>query len=295
MRNEIKYIYAISGGTGSLGKALTPKLLKENARIVRIISRDEEKQRRMQHAMQDERLRFFVGDVRDEARMISAFENVDCVIHAAAMKQVPACEYNPFEAVKTNILGTQNVISACIENRVKVAVLVSTDKAVDPVNLYGATKLVAEKLWINANESQKHTKFVVVKYGNVLGSRGSVIPIFLKQAKEKGEVTITDPDMTRFVLTLDQASDIVGATCQLHLMNPDYDQYVMIPANLPAVTVKVIADVVAPKASVKIIGAREGEKKHEKLDEGYTSDKAHQLSWQEFKEIFDTIKNDIEI
>src|SRR5208337_4314126 len=189
----------LTGGTGSFGREFTRIILEQhNPKVLRIFSRDELKQSRMQSALNDERLRFFVGDVRDRERLYRAMTGVDIVVHAAALKQVPSCEYNPFEAVKTNILGAQNIIDAAIDNRVQKVIALSTDKAVNPINLYGATKLCAEKIFIHGNSysGEKETRFSCVRYGNVLGSRGSVIPIFFEQRKT-GKITITDVRMTR--------------------------------------------------------------------------------------------------
>lgn len=196
----------ITGGTGSFGKKFTETLLKEHSpKAIRIYSRGELLQVTMQEEFKDKRLRFFIGDVRDRERLYRAMNDVDIVVHAAALKQVPACEYNPIEAVKTNIDGSINVIDAAIDNNVEKVIAISTDKAVHPVNLYGATKMVAEKLFIQANSytGENKTKFSCVRYGNVIGSRGSVIPLFKEQSK-KGKITITDDRMTRFWITLEQ-------------------------------------------------------------------------------------------
>lgn len=199
----------ITGGTGSLGKALTKYLLKEDVQTIRIFSRNEANQIKMESEFSDERLRFLIGDVRDLPRLNKALEDIDVVFHAAALKHVHIIEYNPFEAIKTNVIGSQNVIDACIQNDVETAVCVGTDKAVSPLNTYGATKLLMEKTFVSASnytDSKKHkTKFIALRYGNVLGSSGSVIPKFIQQIKNKQKLTITDYNMTRFSLTMDEA------------------------------------------------------------------------------------------
>lgn len=203
----------ITGGTGSLGQALTKRLLQMDVERIKIFSRNEEKQIKMENMFQDDKLRFFIGDVRDLKRMTLAFEDVDIVFHAAALKHVPTVEYNPFEGIKTNVIGSQNVIDACLQNSVEKAVCIGTDKAVSPLNTYGATKLLMEKLFVSANfylNPIKHpTKFIAVRYGNVLGSSGSVVPKFIEQIKKKQTITITDPNMTRFSITMDEALDFV--------------------------------------------------------------------------------------
>ena len=203
----------ITGGTGSLGQALTKRLLKTKVNTIRIFSRNENKQVTMENHYKDKRLRFFIGDIRDLSRLYCAFENVDIVFHAAALKHVPVIEYNPFEGIKTNVIGSQNVIDACLHEHVKIAIGVGTDKAVSPLNTYGATKLLMEKLFVSANSfinPQKHkTKFIALRYGNVLGSSGSVLPKFIELSKNKQKITITDSNMTRFSLTMDEALDFI--------------------------------------------------------------------------------------
>ena len=201
----------ITGGTGSLGKALTKQILKSEVDTIRIYSRDELKQSEMQAECDDSRLRFLIGDVRDKNRIFRALEDIEIVIHAAALKQVPAVEYNPFEAVKTNVYGTQNLIDACLDKGVKTALAVGTDKAVAPFNTYGATKLLMERLFISANyyKGNRDINFVCVRYGNVIGSRGSLVPTLKNQIQSGGKVTITDPDMTRFNITMEQAVDLI--------------------------------------------------------------------------------------
>lgn len=203
----------ITGGTGSLGQALTKRLLKFDVDTVRIFSRNEDKQVTMESEIPDDRLRFFIGDVRDFTRLTRALEDIDIVFHAAALKHVPVVEYNPFEAIKTNVIGSQNVINACLHEDVEISVAVGTDKAVSPINTYGATKLLMEKLFVTAQnylDPRRHkTKFIALRYGNVLGSSGSVVPKFIKQIKAKEKITITDPEMTRFSITMDEALDFI--------------------------------------------------------------------------------------
>ena len=209
----------ITGGTGSLGTALTKRLLSLDVEQIRIFSRNESKQVSMESEIRDDRLRFLIGDVRDEKRLIRATEGVDIVFHAAALKHVPKVEYNPFEGIKTNVQGSQNLIEACLENNVERAICIGTDKAVSPLNTYGATKLLMEKLFVNAQQysnPKKHpTKFFAVRYGNVFGSSGSVVPKFIEQIKNNENLTITDYDMTRFSITMEQALDFVLKTAQL--------------------------------------------------------------------------------
>ena len=203
----------ITGGTGSLGQALTKKLLTEGVDTIRIFSRNENKQVTMQSDFHDDRLRFFIGDIRDLSRLQRALEDVDIVFHTAALKHVPVIEYNPFEAVKTNVIGSHNLIESCIQEDVEMAIGVGTDKAVSPLNAYGATKLLMEKLFTTANnylKKEKHrTKFVALRYGNVLGSSGSVVPKFAKQIVSEHKITITDPSMTRFNITMNDALDFI--------------------------------------------------------------------------------------
>ena len=203
----------ITGGTGSLGQSLTKRLLENDVDTIRILSRNEEKQNNMKERFVDERLRFFIGDVRDKERLRRALEDIDIVFHAAALKHVPVIEYNPFEAIKTNVIGSQNVIDTCLEENVERAICVGTDKAVSPLNTYGATKLLMEKLFVSAdnylNKNRHQTKFIALRYGNVLGSSGSVVPLFIKQIKNKQKITITDEKMTRFSITMNEALDFI--------------------------------------------------------------------------------------
>ena len=203
----------ITGGTGSLGRALTKRLLAEKVDVIRIFSRNENKQVTMQSEFNDDRLRFLIGDVRDLPRLQRALEGIDIVFHTAALKHVPIIEYNPFEAINTNVIGSRNVIEACLSENVDRVVGVGTDKAVSPLNTYGATKLLMEKLFTTASnylDKNKHkTKFISLRYGNVLGSSGSVIPKFIQQIKSNQKITITDPEMTRFSITMDEALDFI--------------------------------------------------------------------------------------
>jgi UDP-N-acetylglucosamine 4,6-dehydratase len=203
----------ITGGTGSLGQALTAQLLKTKVDTIRIFSRNENKQFTMESKFKDDRLRYLIGDVRELSRLHRAFEDIDIVFHAAALKHVPVVEYNPFEAVQTNVLGSQNVIDACLHEDVEIAVCVGTDKAVSPLNVYGATKLLMEKLFITTsnylNKKRYRTKFIALRYGNVLGSSGSVVPKFIEQIRKKEKLTITDLNMTRFSITMDEALDFI--------------------------------------------------------------------------------------
>lgn len=248
----------ITGGTGSLGNKLVEYYHDKFSKII-IYSRDEFKQFEMAKKYKDyDNVRFFIGDVRDKDRLKYACRGVDVVIHTAALKQVPAMEYNPIEAIKTNILGSSNVIESCIENDVKKAVLISTDKACQPVNLYGATKLAAEKLFISANNYNK-TRFNCVRYGNVIGSRGSVIPTFIG-LKDKGvtEFPITDLQMTRFWITLSQAVKLVDVALE------DGKPEIYIP-QIPSAKMTDIARYISPQCTFKEIGIRPGEKLHESL------------------------------
>jgi UDP-N-acetylglucosamine 4,6-dehydratase/5-epimerase len=201
----------ITGGTGSLGQSLTKKLLDEDVDSIRIFSRNESNQIRMESEINDKRLKFLIGDIRDISRLERAMKDVDIVFHAAALKHVPLIEYNPFEAIKTNVIGSQNIIDASIKENVKTCVAIGTDKAVSPLNTYGATKLLMEKLFVDANNyvSRDKTKFFALRYGNVLGSSSSVLPTFVEQIKNKQKITITDPKMTRFSMTMKEALDFI--------------------------------------------------------------------------------------
>jgi len=250
----------VTGATGSFGKRFIKTVLDEhNPERLVVFSRDELKQYEMQQQhLQSPKLRYFLGDVRDKERLYRAFDGVEVVIHAAAMKQVPASEYNPMEAVKTNIIGAENVINVCIDQEVKHVIALSTDKAANPVNLYGATKLAADKLFIAANAlSGRHrTRFSVVRYGNVIGSRGSVIPFFM-QKRPTGVLPITDERMTRFWITLGQ-----GVKFVLQCLERMRGGEVFVP-KIPSMKVVDVAKVVAPECKTQIIGIRPGEKLHE--------------------------------
>jgi len=251
----------ITGGTGSFGKKFTEIIiLKYPIKKLIVFSRDELKQLEMQQQFKDKRLRFFIGDVRDSERLYRAFEGVDVVVHAAALKQVPTAEYNPFEAIKTNILGAKNVIDAAIDRGIPKVMAISTDKAVNPINLYGATKLCAEKLFIdgNAYAGEKNIRFSVARYGNVVGSRGSVIPIF-QESKKTGILSITDKRMTRFWITLEQGVNFV-----IKCMERMHGGEIFVP-KIPSMRIVDVAKVIAPSCKFKIIGIRPGEKLHEVL------------------------------
>lgn len=256
-------VVLVTGGTGSFGKKFVQIMLKEfrPAKLI-IYSRDELKQHEMRVAGYNHpSLRYFIGDVRDLSRLERAFHGVDIVIHAAALKQVPACEYNPMEAIKTNILGSQNVVDAALNTGVKRVVALSTDKAVNPINLYGATKLAAEKLFVqsNAYAGGKATRFACVRYGNVVGSRGSVVPVFLRQRANNGKLTITDERMTRFWISLEQ-----GVRFVIRCAEQMHGGEVFVP-KIPSMSIVDLARAVAPDAELEVIGIRPGEKLHEVL------------------------------
>ncbi|HKG05856.1 MAG TPA: UDP-N-acetylglucosamine 4,6-dehydratase (inverting) [Pedobacter sp.] len=266
----------ITGGTGSLGKALTSHILKSNPDIKRLVifSRDEQKQFQMAQDYPSDKfpqLRFFIGDVRDKDRLTRAFKGIDYVIHAAAMKHVPIAEYNPDECIKTNINGAQNVVEACLESGVERVVALSTDKACAPINLYGATKLTSDKLFVAANNIRGNNpiRFSVVRYGNVMGSNGSVIPFFLKKRSE-GSLPITDPNMTRFNISLQGGVDMV-----MHAMEHAWGGEIFIP-KIPSYRITDVANAIAPNCSQVVVGIRPGEKVHEEMitpsDSFYTYD-----------------------
>ncbi len=256
----------ITGGTGSLGSALTKRLLAENVDTIRIFSRNENKQLEMDSKFHDDRLRFLLGDVRDYNRLTRACEDIDIVFHAAALKHVPIIEYNPFEAIKTNVMGSQNVIDACLEEDVEKAICIGTDKAVSPLNTYGATKLLMEKLFITASnylKNERHkTKFIALRYGNVLGSSGSVIPKFINQIKNNGKITITDPNMTRFSISMDEALDFILKATEI-----GKGSEIFVP-KLRAYSLMDVKDALFDllgKTDEQIVGIRPGEKLHEIL------------------------------
>ena len=252
----------ITGGTGSFGNSFVRwALTKDFARII-VFSRDEMKQFEMQNRFNNHpRLRFFIGDVRDHRRLKRALDQVEFVVHAAATKIVPTAEYNPFECIKTNVIGAMNVIDACIDAGVEKCVALSTDKASSPINLYGASKLASDKLFIGGNHysgTKKNTKFSVVRYGNVLNSRGSVIPFF-QSLKSTDDTPITDPEMTRFMITLDQGVELVQtAFAEMHGGE-------IFVKKIPSMNILEIAEAIRPKSNIKIVGIRPGEKIHEQL------------------------------
>jgi UDP-N-acetylglucosamine 4,6-dehydratase len=255
----------ITGGTGSFGKAFVKTVLSRFPDIKRLVvySRDELKQFEMAQTFSDQQypcLRYFIGDIRDESRLRRALEGVDIVVHAAALKQVPAAEYNPFECIKTNVLGAQNLIEACLDTGVERIVALSTDKAAAPINLYGATKLCSDKLFIAANNirGKRNIRFSVVRYGNVMGSRGSVIPFFIAR-KDDGFLPITHPEMTRFNISLQEGVDMV-----LWSMANARGGEVLVP-KIPSYRVVDVARAIAPDAEQRVIGVRPGEKIHEEM------------------------------
>jgi UDP-N-acetylglucosamine 4,6-dehydratase len=293
----------ITGGTGSLGKALTSHILKNHSNIKRLVifSRDEQKQFQMAMDYPSHlypQLRFFIGDVRDRERLIRAMQGVDYVIHAAAMKHVPIAEYNPDECVKTNIHGAQNVIDACLTTSVERVVALSTDKACAPINLYGATKLASDKLFVAANniKGSNPIRFSVVRYGNVMGSNGSVIPFFINKKKE-GKLPITDPEMTRFNISLQGGVDMV-----MHALEHAWGGEIFIP-KIPSYRITDVAEAIGPECEQVIVGIRPGEKVHEEMitpsDSFYTYDlgryytilpATHKWSLDEFKKSFNAVK-----
>ncbi len=282
----------ITGGTGSFGKKFTETLLKfYKPKKIIIYSRDELKQFEMQNSKSFEKysnltssnnlIRYFIGDVRDKDRLTMAMQNTDIVIHAAALKQVPSTEYNPFEAVKTNILGAQNVIDASLISGVKKVIALSTDKAAAPINLYGATKLTSDKLFVAANnyKGSHNIKFSVVRYGNVMGSRGSVIPFFLSKLNEK-ELPITDINMTRFNITLQEGVDFV-----IKSLKRMWGGEIFVP-KIPSMLITDVAKAISPRAGFKIIGMRPGEKLHEEM-----ITKTDATNTVEFKDYYSIIPN----
>jgi len=255
----------VTGGTGSFGKAFIRTVLERFPGVRRLViySRDELKQYEMAQSLSPAdypALRYFIGDVRDAQRLVRAFEEIDIVIHAAALKQVPAAEYNPFEAIKTNVLGAENVIEACLQTKVKRVVALSTDKAAAPINLYGATKLCSDKLFIAGNNirGSRDLSFSVVRYGNVMGSRGSVIPYFLAK-RSSGVLPITDPEMTRFNITLQEGVDMV-----LWALENAHGGEIFVP-KIPSYRITDVAKAIGPDCEHPIIGVRPGEKIHEEM------------------------------
>jgi len=276
----------ITGGTGSFGHTFVPMILeKYNPRRLVIYSRDEMKQWEMAKLFEnDSRVRFFIGDVRDKERLVRALNGIDYVIHAAATKIVPTAEYNPFECVKTNVFGAMNLIDACIDQGVKRVVALSTDKASSPANLYGATKLTSDKLFIagNSYSGNSDTRFAVVRYGNVMGSRGSVIPFFMTLA-DKGELPITDARMTRFMISLEQGVELVW-----HAFDDMVGGEIYVK-KIPSMKVTDVAKAVAPNATHNIVGIRPGEKLHEQMIS--LEDAAHTYEYPEHYKILPAINN----
>lgn len=268
-------VILVTGGTGSFGKKFITKALNDGVKKIIVFSRDELKQYEMAQEYTDPRIRFFIGDVRDKERLYRAFDGVDIVIHAAALKHVGACEYNPFEAVKTNIYGAQNIIEAAIDKGVQRVVALSTDKAAAPINLYGATKLASDKLFVAANSyvGEKDTRFAVVRYGNVVGSRGSVVPFFKKMAST-GRLPVTDERMTRFWITLDQGVQFV-----IDNLERMHGGEIFVP-KIPSMKVTDLAEAIAPNTKIEIVGIRPGEKLHEAM---ITEDDArHTLEFEDY-------------
>ena len=255
----------ITGGTGSLGKQLTKTILQRWSKVKRLVvfSRDEQKQFQMSLEFQESKypaIRYFIGDIRDYERLLSAFEGVDIIIHTAAMKIVPIAEYNPMECVKTNIIGAENVINACFATRVENVVALSTDKAAAPISLYGATKLCSDKLFVAANNIKGHRgiKFSVVRYGNVMGSNGSVIPYFIKKRKD-GVLPITDVNMTRFNISLNEGVDLV-----LHALETAWGGEIFVP-KIPSYKITEVVKAIGPDCKIEVVGIRPGEKIHEEM------------------------------
>jgi UDP-N-acetylglucosamine 4,6-dehydratase (inverting) len=255
----------VTGGTGSFGQAFVRTVLTRYPKVRRVVifSRDELKQYEMSRAFPDSKypnVRFFIGDIRDESRVKRALESVDIVVHAAALKQVPAAEYNPFEAIKTNVLGAQNLIEACLDSNVKSVVALSTDKAAAPINLYGATKLCSDKLFVAANniKGKRDIRFSVVRYGNVMGSRGSVIPFFLDE-RRKGVLPITDTKMTRFNIPLQAGVDMV-----LWSIENAWGGEIVVP-KIPSYRITDLAEAIGPDCEHRVVGIRAGEKVHEEM------------------------------
>lgn len=256
----------ITGGTGSFGQKFTETILKQYPDIKRLViySRDELKQFEMSQDFNTKQypgIRYFIGDIRDEERFKRACEDIDVIIHAAALKQVPAAEYNPMEAVKTNVIGAENVINAALDTDVKVVVALSTDKAAAPINLYGATKLVSDKLFVAANNIKGHRdlRFSVVRYGNVMGSRGSVIPFFIQKAKNGNVLPITHEDMTRFNISIQEGVDLVMWAIE-HAKGGE----IFVP-KIPSYKIMDVAEAIAPSAKIEKVGIRPGEKLHEEM------------------------------
>jgi UDP-glucose 4-epimerase len=258
-------VLMITGGTGSFGNAVLKRFLSTNLREIRIFSRDEKKQEEMRIALNNDKLKFYLGDVREYSSIHQALKGVDYVFHAAALKQVPSCEFYPMEAVRTNVLGTENLMSAAIANDVKRVVLLSTDKAVYPINAMGISKAMMEKLMVAKArmQTEKETLFCATRYGNVMASRGSVIPLFINQLKEGKPLTVTDPAMTRFLMSLEESVDLVLFAFRHARQGDIFVQKA--PASTVADLAQALKDLFSPKAEVRIIGTRHGEKLYESL------------------------------
>jgi UDP-N-acetylglucosamine 4,6-dehydratase/UDP-glucose 4-epimerase len=270
----------ITGGTGSLGKALTKRFLEANVDVIRIFSRGELQQVQMQSEFKDNRLRFLIGDIRDKERLSRSLEDIDIVIHAAALKHVPIAEYNPFEAVKTNVYGAQNLIECCLDKDIEKVLAVGTDKAVAPLNTYGATKMLMERLFISANyyKGYHKTKFLCVRYGNVLGSRGSIVPTLVEQVKNGNKMTLTDPNMSRFNITMNEAFKLI-----LRALERGVGGEVFIPklkAYKTGDMVDSIAELMKLEKNIERIAIRPGEKFHESL-----------ISMDELRNVYETIED----
>ena len=252
----------LTGGSGSFGHAFVRRVLRENPKRIVIYSRGEHLQEQMEREFQHESLRFFIGDVRDQARLEAAMRDIDVVVHAAAMKVVPKCEYDPIEAIRTNIIGAENVVRSAIKAKIQKVVALSTDKACSPCNLYGATKLAAEKLFMAAHHlgGSGGPMFGIVRYGNIMGSRGSVVPLFQRLAAEGKPLPITDPRMSRFAYTLEQAVELVLETLQWHMLGSE----IVVP-KIPSMLITDLAKAIAPELPHEIVGIRPGEKLHETL------------------------------
>ena len=279
-------VILITGGTGSFGNTFVPMTLeKYNPKKIIIFSRDEMKQWEMAKLFEgDNRVRFFIGDVRDRERLYRALDGVDYVVHAAATKIVPTAEYNPFECVKTNVNGAMNVIDACIDSKVEGCVALSTDKASSPINLYGATKLASDKLFVagNAYSGEHKAKFSVVRYGNVMGSRGSVIPFF-NSIKDTGTIPITDPKMTRFMISLEEGVELVWHAFEDMIGGEIYVK------KIPSMTITDLAEAVAPGVEQKVVGIRPGEKLHEQMIG--LEDAASTFEYKDYYKILPVINN----